>query len=100
LATPDRPQAPDGHEELGTTAPLQDLQTDEQRHVLCTVTQVRKCGLDSILSLPQLVVYGYQSAGKSRVQEGITGTPFPSHDRVCSNYVTEIVLHHNPDVPE
>ncbi|KAI0805931.1 interferon-induced GTP-binding protein Mx [Xylaria sp. FL0064] len=43
------------------------LFTDEQRLVLDTIAQVRKCGLESILSLSQLVVCGDQSAGKSSI---------------------------------
>lgn len=46
------------------TSGLEELQTDEQRRVLDAIAQVRKCGLESILSLPQLVVCGDQSAGK------------------------------------
>ena len=45
-------------EELNTTSSLEGLQSDEQRRVLDIVAQLRKCGLESILSLPQLVVCG------------------------------------------
>ncbi|OBT39084.1 hypothetical protein VE00_09921 [Pseudogymnoascus sp. WSF 3629] len=92
LDTPDSLQAPDGSEELNITASLEDLQTDEQRRVLDTVAQVRKCGLDSILSLPQLVVCGDQSAGKSSVLEALTEIPFPRNDNLCTRYATEIDL--------
>jgi hypothetical protein len=44
-------------EQLPESSILDDLQTDEQRRVLDTVAQVRICGLDSVLSLPQLVVW-------------------------------------------
>ena len=54
-------------EDLSINSSLEDLQTDEQRRVLDTVAKVRKCGLEGILSLPQLVVCGDQSAGKSSV---------------------------------
>jgi hypothetical protein len=78
--------------ELSTTAALDDLQTDEQRRILDTVAQLRKCGLDSILSLPQLVVCGDQSAGKSSVLEALTEIPFPRNDNLCTRYAIEIDL--------
>ena len=78
--------------ELQITSSLEDLQTDEQRRVLDTVADVRKCGLDSILSLPQLVVCGDQSAGKSSVLEALTEIPFPRNDNLCTRYATEIIL--------
>ena len=80
------------NEELHINSSLEDLQTDEQRRVLDTVADVRKCGLDSILSLPQLVVCGDQSAGKSSVLEALTEIPFPRNDNLCTRYATEIIL--------
>lgn len=75
---------------------LEDLQTDDQRVVLDTVSQVRKCGLDSILSLPQIVVCGDQSAGKSSVLEALTEIPFPRNDNLCTRFATEISLRREP----
>ena len=79
-------------QEMDITSSLEDLQTDEQRQVLDTVANVRKCGLDSILSLPQLVVCGDQSAGKSSVLEALTEIPFPRNDNLCTRFATEIIL--------
>lgn len=79
-------------EKMDITSSLKDLQTDEQRRVLDTVAQVRKCGLESILSLPQLVVCGDQSAGKSSVLEALTEIPFPTNDNLCTRFATEIIL--------
>ncbi|KAK2624978.1 hypothetical protein QTJ16_005347 [Diplocarpon rosae] len=81
---------------MSTTDSLEDLQTDEQRKILDTVAQVRKCGLDSILALPQLVVCGDQSAGKSSVLEALTEIPFPRNDNLCTRFATEIILRRAP----
>ncbi|KAG0647027.1 Interferon-induced GTP-binding Mx1 [Hyphodiscus hymeniophilus] len=77
---------------LQTTLSLEDLQTDAQRQVLDTITEIRKCGLDGILELPQLVVCGDQSAGKSSVLEALTEIPFPRNDNLCTRFATEISL--------
>src|SRR6266536_3380383 len=96
LGTPVEPQTPPITEDLNITTSLEDLQTDEQRRVLDTVAQVRKCGLESILSLPQLVVCGDQSAGKSSVLEALTEIPFPRSDNRCTRFATEISLRRAP----
>ncbi|KAK0368444.1 dynamin family protein [Colletotrichum limetticola] len=75
---------------LSTT--LEGLQTEDQRRVLDTITQLRKCGLDGILSLPDIVVCGDQSAGKSSVLEALTEIPFPRNDNLCTQFATEISL--------
>ncbi|KAK8116344.1 hypothetical protein PG984_012846 [Apiospora sp. TS-2023a] len=71
---------------------LEGLQTAEQRQVLDVVAELRKCGLESILSLPQLVVCGDQSAGKSSLLEALTEIPFPRNDNLCTRFATEIIL--------
>lgn len=75
-----------------TTSSLEDLQSNEQRRVLDTVSSIRKCSLDTILSLPQLVVCGDQSSGKSSVLEALTEIPFPRSENLCTRFATEIVL--------
>ncbi|KAI1357413.1 interferon-induced GTP-binding protein Mx [Xylaria arbuscula] len=75
---------------------LGELQTAEQRQILDTITQLRKCGLDTILSLPQLVVCGDQSAGKSSLLEALTEIPFPRNDNLCTRFTTEINLRCEP----
>ncbi|KAI6399614.1 hypothetical protein MCOR20_008756 [Pyricularia oryzae] len=75
---------------LGST--LEGLQGNQQRLLLDTISQVRKCGLGGILSLPQIVVYGDQSAGKSSVLEALTEIPFPKSENLCTKFATEISL--------
>lgn len=82
--------------QMSVSPTLEELQTDEQRRVLDTVSQVRKCGLESVLSLPQIVVCGDQSAGKSSVLEALTEIPFPRNDNLCTRFATEICLRRDP----
>jgi GTPase SAR1 family protein len=89
-------QHPPPAAEMKLTSSLEDLQTDEQRRVLDTVAQVRKCRLDSILSLPQLVVCGDQSAGKSSMLEALTGVLFPRNDNLYTRFATEIIMRRAP----
>ena len=51
--------------ELHGTASLEALQGTEQRKIMDLVGPLRRASLSSILKLPQLVVYGDQSSGKS-----------------------------------
>ncbi|KAF9892695.1 hypothetical protein FE257_001097 [Aspergillus nanangensis] len=60
------------------------------------VDRVRANGVGDHIALPQLVVCGDQSAGKSSVLEGISGIPFPRQDGVCTRFATEIILRHEP----
>ncbi|KAJ5474472.1 Dynamin [Penicillium sp. IBT 31633x] len=58
------------------------------------VDRIRANGVDNIIALPQLVISGDQSAGKSSVLDGITGIPFPRLDGLCNRLPTEIILRH------
>ncbi|KAJ5807942.1 Dynamin [Penicillium riverlandense] len=62
------------------------------------IDRVRANGVGDYVELPQLVVCGDQSAGKSSVLEGISGYPFPRKDGVCTQFPTEIVLRHDNQV--
>ncbi|KAI9830934.1 MAG: hypothetical protein M1819_005317 [Sarea resinae] len=78
-------------------AGLVGLQTSRSSERLNQIDRVRAKGVGDHISLPQLVVCGDQSAGKSSVLEGITGIPFPRNDGVCTRFATEIILRHQPE---
>jgi hypothetical protein len=78
--------------ELPETASLQALQSTEQRTIMDLVDRLRRAGLNSILQLPQLVVCGDQSSGKSSVLEAITEIPFPRKENLCTRFATEISM--------
>jgi hypothetical protein len=42
--------------------------------------------------LPEIVVCGEQSSGKSLVLEAILGVIFPSKDSLCTRFATELIL--------
>lgn len=44
------------------------------------------------MSLPQLIVCGDQSSGKSSVLEAISGITFPTKDNLCTRFATEVIL--------
>lgn len=86
-----RPFAPTDPDAI-TTDSLEALQSDEQRKVLDIVDHLRRQGLSGIVELPQLVVCGDQSSGKSSVLEAITEIPFPRNENLCTRFATEIIL--------
>lgn len=74
---------------------LNTLQSTKVKQRLNQIDRIRAKGIGDHVSLPQLVVCGAQSAGKSSVLEGITGIPFPRQDGVCTKFATEIILRHS-----
>jgi GTPase SAR1 family protein len=63
----------------------------EQRGLLDLIDKLQFAQLDNV-KLPQIVVVGDQSAGKSSVLEALTGTPFPRDAGACTRFATEIRL--------
>jgi GTPase SAR1 family protein len=67
----------------------------EQRALLDLIDKLQFAQLENV-KLPQIVVVGDQSAGKSSVLEAITGTPFPRDAGACTRFATEIRLRRAP----
>lgn len=79
-----------------TTSSLKALQSADQRKVMDIVDKLRRTGLSGIVELPQLIVCGDQSSGKSSVLEAITEIPFPRKENLCTRFATEIILRRLP----
>lgn len=79
-----------------TTSAFKALQSNDERKVLDIVDKLRHNGLNGAIELPQLIVCGDQSSGKSSVLEAITEIPFPRKDNLCTRFATEIVLRRSP----
>ncbi|KAF7716821.1 Uncharacterized protein PECH_008201 [Penicillium ucsense] len=50
------------------------------------------CNVGEYISLPQLVVVGDQSSGKSSVLEGLTKLSFPRDSGLCTRFATHIIF--------
>jgi hypothetical protein len=58
-----------------TTDSLKKLQSSDERRLLDVVDRLRRIGLNGTIELPQLVVCGDQSSGKSSVLEAVSAPP-------------------------
>ncbi|RDW67405.1 dynamin family protein [Aspergillus mulundensis] len=74
-----------------------DLQNEKRSRVLEVIDKLRELGVSESVSLPQLVVVGDQSSGKSSLLEGLTGLSFPVASDLCTRFATQIVLRRAPE---
>lgn len=58
--------------------------------LLDKIDRLRELNVGSLVSLPQLVVVGDQSSGKSSVLESLTSFSFPRASGLCTRYATQI----------
>ncbi|KAK6948762.1 hypothetical protein Daesc_010533 [Daldinia eschscholtzii] len=75
---------------------LNGLCSKDQLELLDSVDHLRLQGIDHYISLPQIIVCGDQSSGKSSVLEAISGVPFPIKSNLCTCFPTELVLRRAP----
>ncbi|KAL2270928.1 hypothetical protein VTJ83DRAFT_299 [Remersonia thermophila] len=54
------------------------------------IDKLREKNVGQHIPLPQLVVVGDQSSGKSSLLESLTGIPFPRDVELCTRYATQI----------
>ncbi|KZM21682.1 GTPase [Ascochyta rabiei] len=71
---------------------LDELCSRDQLDLLDSVDRLRSQGIDHYVSLPQIIVCGDQSSGKSSVLEAISGVSFPVKSNLCTRFPTELVL--------
>ncbi|QVM12473.1 hypothetical protein D8B26_007100 [Coccidioides posadasii str. Silveira] len=69
----------------------------EQSQLLDAIDELRSLHLGHLVELPQLIVCGDQSSGKSSVLEAISRVRFPAKGGVCTRFATEVILRRKPD---
>lgn len=60
--------------------------------MLDKIDKLFACGVGEIVDLPQIVVVGNQSSGKSSVLEGLVSKPLPRDSGLCTRFATQIVF--------
>lgn len=77
---------------MAPSDPIHSLQSEDQLRLLDEIDKLRSQGISHYVSLPQLIVCGDQSSGKSSVLEAISGITFPTKDNLCTRFATEVIL--------
>ncbi|KAH6847186.1 P-loop containing nucleoside triphosphate hydrolase protein [Chaetomium sp. MPI-CAGE-AT-0009] len=78
------------------TDSLSQLNTSDARSLLNTIDGLRALGVGDFVHLPQIIVVGDQSSGKSSVLEAISRVRFPVDGDLCTRFATEFVLRRAP----
>jgi hypothetical protein len=68
----------------------------QQSELLDKIDELRAIGVGGLVELPQIIVCGNQSSGKSSVLEAISRVRFPAKSNVCTRFATEVVLRRSP----
>ncbi|KAI8964162.1 P-loop containing nucleoside triphosphate hydrolase protein [Daldinia sp. FL1419] len=76
------------------------LQSKDHKTLMDIIDKLRSKGINRYVNLPQIVVCGDQSSGKSSVLQAISGMSFPTKDSLCTRFATELILRHTNEHTE
>ncbi|KAK1595545.1 vacuolar sorting protein VPS1 [Colletotrichum navitas] len=65
--------------------------SDSSRILFDAIDRLQSCGVNQELAIPQLVIVGGQSSGKSSLLQSLTDIPFPVDTGICTRFATRIV---------
>lgn len=74
-----------------------EFNSPEARALLNAIDDLRELQVGDIVDLPQIIVVGDQSAGKSSVLEAISRVRFPAKGDLCTRFATELRLRRAPE---
>ncbi|KAL2037914.1 hypothetical protein N7G274_009389 [Stereocaulon virgatum] len=72
------------------------FQNEKSRRHFDTIDRLRSSGANQDIALPELVIVGDQSAGKSSLLQSLTDIPFPVASNVCTRFPTRIISRRTP----
>lgn len=73
------------------------IRSNNHRNLLDIVDKLRSRGVSHYVDLPQIIVCGSQSSGKSSTLESLSGISFPTAEGLCTRFATELVLRRSDD---
>lgn len=76
---------------------IEQLNSPHAKILLDTIDSLRELRVGEIVQLPQIIVVGDQSSGKSSVLEAISGMNFPVNSDLCTRFATELVMRRHPE---
>ncbi|CZT44156.1 related to Mx2 protein (GTPase protein) [Rhynchosporium secalis] len=68
------------------------IHSRKHRDLLDIVDALRSNGVSHYVNLPQIIVCGSQSSGKSSTLESFSGIAFPTSEGLCTRFATEVIL--------
>ncbi|KAI9149526.1 Interferon-induced GTP-binding protein Mx1 [Paramyrothecium foliicola] len=67
------------------------FESDRARILFKAVDELQEWKAQRFVAIPQLVIVGGQSSGKSSLLKGLTGIPFPVSGKCCTRFPTRIL---------
>ncbi|KAI9760933.1 MAG: hypothetical protein M1840_002175 [Geoglossum simile] len=67
------------------------FQSKGNQEIVDLVDRLLECGINNTVGVPQIVIVGDQSSGKSSLLHSLTDIPFPVGDGLCTRFPTQIV---------
>ncbi|OAR03062.1 hypothetical protein LLEC1_04715 [Akanthomyces lecanii] len=71
--------------------PENPFDSPASRTLFEAIDQFQSCGAGKHIDIPQLVIVGSQSVGKSSLLQSLTDIPFPIGEKCCTRFATRIV---------